>query len=478
MKEKVIIFLSAAVVSVLAGVCLVEWLRLRPPANIGERVPSQRDIEEARNIAGSLAVEYVNMEGQFRKGEGTPSPLPGAWPRFRGAAFDNVCTNSVALAENWPAGGPPVLWSVDLGDGHAGAAVLNGRVYVLDYDMKEQADALRCVSFDDGREIWRRWYKIQVKQNHGMSRTVPAVTGKYVVTIGPRCHVLCVDAATGAFKWGLDLVKDYGAVVPLWYTAQCPLIDGNTVVLAPGGKVLMMGVDCETGRVLWQTPNPRGWKMSHASIFPMTFAGKRMYVYCAIGGMVGVSAGEKDRGTILWETTEWNHAVVAPSPVFLGDGRIFLTAGYGVGSAMFSLSEQAGVLSAQSLYKLDRKVFACEQHTPVWYRGRLFSVLPNDAEENKRQLVCLDPDGKVVWASGKENRFGLGPFLVADDKIFVMNDEGVLTLARASGESYVQLAQAKVLNGRDAWGPMALVNGRLILRDSKRMICLDVRAEK
>jgi len=249
-------------------------------------------------------------------------------------------------------------------------------------------------------------------------------------------------------------------------------------VIAPGGKELMIGVDTETGRVAWRTPNPHGWKMSHSSILPSAFAGKRMYVYCAIGGIVGVSAEEKDRGTILWETTEWNHAVVAPSPVFLGDGRIFLTAGYGVGSAMFKLVEQSGVVSAKRLYELDRKVFACEQQTPVYYRGHLFSILPNDAEELKRELVCMDPEGKVVWTSGKENRFGIGPFIVADNKLFILNDEGVLTMAKASTEGYIQLAQAKVLSGRDSWGPMAMVNGRLLLRDSKRMICLDMRAKR
>ena len=407
-----------------------------------------------------------------------PSTFPGAWPRFRGAGFDNVCTDQVALAEGWPPGGPPALWSLELGDGHAGAAVLNGRVYVMDYDVKEQADTLRCLSLDDGREIWRRGYKIQVKQNHGMSRTVPAVTDKHVVTIGPRCHVMCVDAVTGDFKWGLDLVRDHAAKEPLWYTGQCPLIDGGTAVLAPAGKELMMGVDGDTGRVLWQTPNPRGWRMSHSSVLLARFGGKRMYVYCAIGGIVGVSAEEDDRGRVLWETSEWNHEVVAPSPVFLGDGRFFITSGYGVGSAMFRLEESAGVFSAKWLYVLDRKVFACEQQTPVLYGGRLFSVLPNDAEETKRQLVCMDPDGEVIWMSGKENRFGLGPFLVADGKIFVLNDEGVLTLVRASGDGYAQLAQAQVLNGRDSWGPMAMANGRLLLRDSKRMICLDVRVGK
>lgn len=478
MRETATLVLSTVAAAALAVLGLVWWLRHEPPMRVTERVPTERDIADAKAVAAGLGIEVINIEGQFRKSDGVPSVLPGSWPGFRGANGDNICTDRVELAESWPADGPPVLWSVDLGEGHAGPAVLNGRVYVLDYDTKEQADCLRCLSFDSGREIWRRWYNVQVKPNHGMSRTVPAVTDNYVVTMGPRCHVMCVTAATGEFKWGMDLVRDHAATVPLWYTAQCPLIDGATAVLAPAGKALLMGVDCETGRILWQTPNPKGWKMSHSSVVLTAFGGKRMYVYAAIGGIVGVSAEEQDRGAVLWETTEWNHAVVAPAPVFLGDGRFFMTAGYGVGSAMFTMAEGTNGMSVKSLYRLDRKVFASEQHTPIFYRGHLFSVLPNDAEEAKRQLVCMDPDGKVVWTSGRENRFGLGPYLVADDKIFVLNDEGLLTVAKASLEGYAPLARAKVLNGRDSWGPMAMVSGRLLLRDSKQMICLDVRAAK
>ena len=141
------------------------------------------------------------------------------------------------------------------------------------------------------------------------------------MSIGPRCHVLCVETETGAFRWGLDLVADYGAHVPLWYTGQCPLLDDGIAVLAPGGKALMMGVECETGKVLWQTPNEDGWKMSHSSIMPMTLLGKRTYVYCAIEGIVGVSAEKGEMGKILWKTAAWNHPVTAPSPVPAGDSR-------------------------------------------------------------------------------------------------------------------------------------------------------------
>jgi len=141
----------------------------------------------------------VELRGEFVQLDGVPADLPGAWPRFRGANLDAISSDvNVTLARAWPASGPKVLWSIDVGEGYAGAAVLAGRVYVLDYDREKQADVIRCLSLADGKEIWRYSYLVKVKRNHGMSRTVPAVTDKYIVTMGPKCHVTCLDSGNRA----------------------------------------------------------------------------------------------------------------------------------------------------------------------------------------------------------------------------------------------------------------------------------------
>jgi len=452
----------------LAAAILGLWL-MSDRASVSDMRMPERQVEQAAQTASGPGVV-----GTLTVGSAQPADIPGAWPGFRGPNHDAIAAQPAQ--PSWAKGGPRQLWSVPVGEGYAGAAILGGRVYVLDYDVAVQADALRCLSLADGGEIWRYSYPVKVKRNHGMSRTVPAVTDKCVVGIGPMCHVTCLDSTSGQLRWSIDLVRGYGATVPQWYAGQCPLIDGGKAVIAPGGKdALMIAVDCESGQVIWKTPNPRGWKMTHSSIVPMEFAGRRMYVYCASGGVVGVSA---DDGSILWDTDAWKISnVTVPSPLPAGDGRIFFCGGYGAGSMMMQLEEQAGGLQVKTLFRLPPKTFGSEQHTPVFYQGYIYGVLPRDAGSASAQLACLDSTGRQLWVSGKAARFGLGPYMVAGGAIWAMDESGTLVAAEATPAGYRELARAKVIpDGNESWGPMALAGGRLIVRDLTRMACLDVGA--
>ncbi|HYF00276.1 MAG TPA: PQQ-binding-like beta-propeller repeat protein [Planctomycetota bacterium] len=456
------------------------------PAPAGTPTPKPKTEEDgspaAEEIPADTAVEIedVKIGEHFEKLDGVaPTSLEGSWPTFRGPRYDNISTGGPPLASRWPEKGPRVLWSHEVGLGYAGAAIHKGRVYLLDYDDQKKAEVLRCFALTDGKEIWRRSHNVKIRRHHGYTRTVPAVTDKHVVTIGPYCHVMCVDAVTGDLKWGINMLKDYKVKLPPWHTAQCPLVDGDTVVLAPAGPdVLIMGVDLETGQVKWKTPNPKGWVMTHSSIIPMTVNGKKTYVYCALGGTFGVSAEKADAGTVLWETQEWLPSYVTGSPIPLDGGHIFLTSGYNAGSMLIRIGPD---WKASTVWKLSStKGLSCEQQTPILYKGLLFSVLPPTAGAFKRQFMAMDPlnGGKTVWTSGKEKRFGsqgLGPFILADDKFYILDDEGFLTMVKASTTGYEELARVRVIeDGREAWGPIAVADGRMIVRDEKKMLCIDV----
>ncbi len=434
------------------------------------------------------AVSGVSI-GEFHLVYVDPSEYPATsvpgdravWPGLRGVGSDNVVEDGPPLRSSWN-GDLEILWSVTLGEGHAAPAVAHGRVYLLDYDEENRADALRCFALVDGTELWRTWYRNDLKRNHGISRTVPAVGAGYVVTMGPACHVMCVDAFTGEFNWGIDLPMTYGTEVPLWYTGQCPLIDGETAVLAPGGDSLMIGVRIDDGETVWEVPNPEGWQMSHSSILKAVVVGVEMYVYRAVGGIIGISAEPDSKGQVLWEFPDPTTKVIAPSPVVVGDGtdgHIFFSAGYGVGSLLLRIIEDGGSsarFTAAEVYSHPPgDALSCEQQTPVYYDGSLYGVMSEDGGELRSQMVRFDPlTDRFVWMSGKENRFGLGPFCVADGKLYILNDRGRLTVADAGAEAWTPLGGVQVLDGVDAWGPIAIAGSRMLMRDSRTMVCIDV----
>ncbi len=476
--------LIAPIMVTLAAVVTAAWLlhgwlsRESYPFEI-RRAERLGSVAEAAAAAAAVSGEE-SLAGCFKAHpEVAAGQARGLWPGFRGPARDNVVREEGALSEAWPEAGPPVLWSVALGDGHAMPALWNGCLYVLDYDEARGGDVLRCLNADTGESRWDYLYAVKTKRNHGISRTVAATDGDAVLSLGPQCHVLCLSAADGAYRWGFGLAQRYGTKVPLWYAGQCPLIDGGEAVLAPAGPaVLLCGLDLKSGETRFETPNPGGLAMSHASVMVCEAEGVRQYVYAALGGIVGVAAEGPERGRLLWRTDAFVPSVIAPSPLPLGDGRFFMTAGYGSGGVLFRIVRGAdGAWRAEVLLKTDRKHFASEQQTPVAVGGLLYSVLPSDGGGARQQLVCMTPEGERLWASGREDTFGLGPYVATADGLMVLlDDTGTLTLARVGREGYRRLARHALMGGkgRDAWGPLVLAGGRLYVRDSTRLYCLNV----
>jgi outer membrane protein assembly factor BamB len=125
------------------------------------------------------------------------------------------------------------------------------------------------------------------------------------------------------------------------------------------------------------------------------------------------------------------------------------------------------------LYRLPATVFGSEQQTPILYQNYIYGVLPS-GQPQAGQLTCLSLEGKAMWTSGPTRRYGLGPFILAGGLMYLIADQGTMTLAEVSPQAFRPLATAKVLAGPDAWGPIAIAGGRLLCRDLTNMICLDV----
>ncbi|MDL2265489.1 PQQ-like beta-propeller repeat protein [Parabacteroides sp. OttesenSCG-928-G07] len=474
MKEKKIITgVTVFVVLLYVGV-LIGWHMYAPRENLTIQAPGADNRPEGLVRAANDVVigEYfMRYEVDFS------SELTGKWNSFRGENSNNIVQTVDAITI--PEEDYPVLWSVETGEGHAAPVIYNGRAYFLDYNEQLSSDALRCFSLETGEELWRRWYRVPIKRNHGFSRTVPYVSDDYIITIGPEGHVMCCDPVTGDLKWTLDMQKEFTTEVPFWYTGQCPYVDNNVLILAPAGEeVLLAGVDCSTGEIIWTTPNTLDYTMSHSSVMPMTLSGKKTYVYIGVGGVCGVSAEESDKGTLLWNTGRWQPTVVAPSPLQLSSNQIFLVAGYGNGGALLRVDRAGSGWTAAIVdqYKPNAGL-ASEQQTPILYNNMIISIIPKDGGGQRGRLVYYSPSDlhTPVWSSSSDERFGLGPYLMINNKLFLFNENGELYVYDVQPRSMTLLKKQVIIeNGADAWGPLAYADGMLIVRDAHVVKCIKI----
>ena len=469
-NKQIIRLFTFLVVLIYTG-AIVFWHIYTPMEHLAVQAPGADNRPEGTTrsaddvVIGEFFMRYANIS----------SSLTGKWPTFRGSDYRNIIRTNDAFNFTTDF---PVQWHVETGEGYAAPVIYNGKVYFLDYNEQLSSDALRCFDLETGTELWLRWYRVPMKRNHGFSRTVPVINDKCIITFGPEAHVMCCDPVTGDLKWTIDVKKQFESEVPLWYAGQCPRIEDGQLILAPAGKeVLMAGIDCETGEIVWQTPNTVGYKMSHSSVTPMVIQGKKTYVYAGVGGICGVSAETADKGNLLWSVDTWKPSVIAPSPLLLPNGDIVLTAGYGAGGALLQVRNAGGRWTATitDQYKASEGL-SSEQQTPVLYEQMVITIPPKDVGGRRGKIVAYSPSNirTPIWESAADERFGYGPYFIIGTHLFAFKDDGELYIYKLEQRSLTLVKKQRILKGHDAWGPLAYADGYLLVRDADGVYCLKI----
>ena len=391
------------------------------------------------------------------------------WPQFRGPDRDGKSPET-GLLRTWPDGGPEVLWETELGQGYSSPAIYDGKVYFNDYDEATFEFLVRCLTLDEGKELWRFKEKRRVRPNHGITRSVPATDGKYVFSLDPKAVLHALDAETGKEIWRKNFVQDYGSKIPPWYNGQNPLIEDDKVLVAPvGTSARIVALDKATGKEIWTTPNPEGWLLSHSSLMPAKLGGVDQYLFSVLQGTIGISAAD---GKLLWHFPFKFNISVSPSPLAIDDERVYVTAAYDSGGAMFRVKRDGDKFTTEEIFGHASNTWNSEVQTPILFKAHMFAV----GKKKRGLFTCLDYDGKQVWSSDGKAYFGLGSFILADGMWFILEGKtGMLRLLEASTEGYKELASAQILGGHDVWGPPALSDGKLVIRDFGRMVCLKVK---
>ena len=245
-----------------------------------------------------------------------------------------------------------------------------------------------------------------------------------------------------------------------------------------GEKAALVAYEKATGKVVWTTPKPKDVLPDYQSPVPMTLGGRDMILASGKHGyLIGVDAGTgRELFHYSYGTNLTNGAWTVPSPDVIGDGRVFVTSGYGQGSAMLKVEPDGNGYKIVELWANKNMGSKCAQAL-VW-DGFIYG---NSFDNDGRGLRCLSLDGQLKWDSktASQRTFDLGSLLIADGLIYIIDGtNGDLYMVEATPDGYKQLGKASLLRPPEVWAPPAFKDGKLVIRDMHKMVCLDVTAAK
>jgi outer membrane protein assembly factor BamB len=394
----------------------------------------------------------------------TPA-LPAAdWPNIHGPNRDS---HSAETGLNWAWGeaGPPVAWALDVGAGFAGVAVSGGSVFLFHRVGAEEV--LTALDPATGKEKWKYSARTKYVDDFGFDdgpRCVPVVSGGQVFALGADGDLHAVEAATGKKLWHRNIRADYKAPKGYFGVGAGPIVIGDRLLVSVGAKGAgIVAFDPATGKELWKaTDDPPGY----AAPSVIDLGGKPHAAFLTRGGLVVV---EPAAGAVKFSKpwrSRLDASVNAAAPVVRKD-EVLLTVSYGAGAVL--LKAQAG--EWDEVWTNDRAL-SCHYNTPVLVGDYLYGVHGRQ-EGGGAQLRCVEwKTGEVKWSV---ERFGVASLIAVDGGLLAVT-EGELVRFEANPKEFKATARAKVLDGTVRAAP-ALSDGRLYLRDEKRLVCVKLKRD-
>ncbi|MBL8210036.1 MAG: PQQ-like beta-propeller repeat protein [Bryobacterales bacterium] len=397
------------------------------------------------------------------------------WPGWRGPSRNGISAER-GLLPKWPAEGPRLFWQVnDLGEGYAAPVIADDRVYVLANEGMEN-EYVRALDVRSGRTMWTtRLGKVgnpDQQPSYPMARSTPILDGDVLYAMSSDGDLACLQTASGKVIWKKSVRAEFDGKPGKWAYAESPLIDGDVLVVTPGGaSATLVALRKKTGDVIWKSAVPGGDVAAYASAIVTEAAGRKQYVQFLDKGVVGVDA---KTGQFLWryDRTANGPANIA-SPVAL-NGYVYSTNARRFGAGLVQLHPVSDGVKAEEVY--------FERDAPNTLGGQVLldGVLYGT---NQQGLTAIDfLTGKTKW---KDATTGPGAVLYAEGNLYVHTESNEVLLVEASPEAYREKGRFQppagpkhTRNREVAWTYPALANGRLYIRDLGTLWCYDVRARK
>jgi outer membrane protein assembly factor BamB len=403
------------------------------------------------------------------------------WPQFLGPDRNNTSPQK-GILRSWPRNGPEILWTVKTSRGFGGPVIKDGKVYLLDRDDKT-GDIMRCFDLSSGKELWKYSYAAPGSVQYPGSRSVPTVDGNRVYSCGPYGDLYCIDINTHVPIWNKNNMRDFGGTkIPLWAISQCPLVYDNLLIVSysKDPNAGLVAYNKMTGDIVWKTEaignetyaSPSLAKIAGEDQIVMAFSSTNSYTHSEIKKSKGRIIGLKpNTGEILWEYDNWENSIQIAPVLDIGEGKIIVVGGYERGVAMIQISKlKDGRYSVKEIF--NRTDFGDHTKPPVLYNGYFYAQFSTN---NRRDgLCCMSMDGKVMWKTMRKPGFDKGSMILADGLILATDGSKTLYLIQPDPSGFKPLASAVLLEAGQNWAPIALSDGKLLIKDQSKMLCVRV----
>ncbi len=377
------------------------------------------------------------------------------WPQILGPNRNGQAAETELMA-HWKPDQLTPKWSLNIGSGFAGAAIVDGKVLIA--HRVGNSEMLQAVDLANGTQHWvTPWmatYASSINPDSG-PRCVPTVAKGKVVCYGAAGDLVCANLLDGKVLWRLQARREYQAEDGYFGAGSSPLVINNVVIVNVGGQLGgIVGLDLDTGAKLWTATNHDA---SYASPIQASVQGK---VAAIVVTRLHAVVLDPTNGKILGEISFGSRGptVNAATPIPIGSGKYFLTASYGVGATLLDTSSG----SIEQVYRGD-EVLSSQYNTPVQIGPNLIGV---DGREDmgSAALKAFDPlTRKEIWR--KEN-LGTAHLIAVGQKVLVLGLDGSVRLIDGTANEYRELAVGSLPQGTYRAIP-ALAGKQLVVRDSR-----------
>jgi outer membrane protein assembly factor BamB len=381
------------------------------------------------------------------------------WPDFRGPNRDGRYDQG-PIRTDWPAGGLPLLWKQPIGAGYASFVVADGRAFTI--EQRRRQEIVAAYDIESGRELWTHGWEASFEEAMGGDgpRATPTYHDGRIFALGAAGELRCLDARTGALIWRRNILTDNGAANLQWGMSASPLVVDDKVIVLPGGASgkSVAAYRRATGEPVWGALDDQ---QAYTSPMLVTIDDVRQILVVSASRVMGLGV---EQGQLLWEYpwTNFNGISVA-QPILLGNNRVFMSAGYGKGAAVFELTRAGDRFTTRTIWENTR--MKNKFTSSVLRDGFIYGL-------DEAILACVDAaTGELKWKGG---RYGYGQVMLAGDWLVVLTENGEVALVKARPERHEEVAKFAAIDGK-TWNHPVIADGHLLVRNLKEMAAFDIR---